>query len=81
MNADSEYNKLPVCYCKHCLYLGNPKIKRMFDTDIEYCPYCGSTESEKSSIDKWELKFEKKYKQGKFLKLNKSWKKIMEEPM
>lgn len=79
MNVDSEYNKIPVTYCKHCLYLGNPESKLVFNQYIEYCPYCYGTDFEKSTIDKWEKKFEDKYKQGKFLNIKKSWKKIMEE--
>lgn len=79
MNEDNEYNKLPVIYCRHCLYLGNPKTRKIFDETITYCPHCFGTDFDKSTIEIWEKKFEDKYKQGKFLKLNKSWKKIMEE--
>ena len=79
MNNDSEYNKIPVVYCSGCLYLGNPKTRFLFDTNINYCPYCGSTDFIKGTIEEWETKFENKYKQGNFLKLKKSWKQIMEE--
>lgn len=79
MNSNNKYDKIPVTYCKHCLYLGNPKTRRIFNDDIDYCPYCNGTEFDSSTIREWEVKFEQKYKQGKFLKLNKSWKKIMEE--
>jgi hypothetical protein len=75
----NEYDKLPVIYCKHCLYLGNTKTKFLFNKYVEYCPHCYGTEFVKSSIGKWEQLFEEKYKQGKFLKLKKSWKEIMEE--
>lgn len=64
----------PVHYCKYCLSLDNPAMLE----GIEYCKYCGSTEFEESSIDDWEIKFEEKYKQGNFLKINKKWKTIMQ---
>ena len=72
-----DYNEEPVHYCHDCLYLGNPKVVEEFG--IEYCPYCGSTDFYDSSIFEWERKFELKYKQGKFLNLKKTWKKITEE--
>ena len=68
------YDDEPVYYCKHCLSLDNPAVV----ADIEYCKYCGSTEFESDTIDNWEDKFEEKYKQGKFLKINKKWKTIMQ---
>ena len=70
----SNYNDEPVHYCKYCLSLDNPE---MLD-GTEYCKYCGSTEFEDSHIEEWEKQFEQKYKQGKFLKLNKKWKTIMQ---
>lgn len=79
MNSDSEYNKLPVTYCKHCLYLGNPKTRFVLNKYVDYCPYCYGTDFIRSGIEVWEQKFEEKYKQGNFLKIKKSWKKIMEE--
>jgi hypothetical protein len=72
-----NYNEEPVHYCHDCLYLGNPKVVEEFN--IEYCPYCGSTDFYDSSIEEWERKFELKYKQGKFLNINKTWKTITEE--
>ena len=74
MKSPSNYNDEPVHYCKYCLSLDNPE---MLD-GTEYCKYCGSTEFEDSHIDEWEKQFEQKYKQGKFLKLNKKWKTIMQ---
>ena len=71
---DIDYNLEPVHYCKHCLSLDNPSIVG----DIEYCKYCGSTDFEEDTIENWEHKFEEKYKQGKFLKINKKWKTIMQ---
>ena len=71
---DIDYNSEPVHYCKHCLSLDNPSIVG----DIEYCKYCGSTDFEEDTIENWEHKFEEKYKQGKFLKINKKWKTIMQ---
>jgi hypothetical protein len=76
-----DYNEEPVHYCKECLYLGNPKYTEteLEGHQLEYCPYCGSTEFEDSHIIEWENKFEEKYKKGKYLKIrNKTWKKIME---
>lgn len=75
----NEYDKISVHYCMHCLYLGNPDIKTIFNQKIECCPYCNGTDFNDISIEEWEEKFERKYKQGKFLKLKKSWKEIMEE--
>ena len=72
--TDIDYNDEPVHYCKYCLSLDNPEVTG----DIEYCKYCGSTDFEESSIEEWEQKFETKYKQGKFLKINKKWKTIMQ---
>ena len=74
MKSQSNYNDEPVHYCKYCLSLDNPE---MLD-GTEYCKYCGSTEFEDSYIEEWEKQFEQKYKQGKFLKLNKKWKTIMQ---
>lgn len=73
-----DYNEESVHYCSQCLYLGNPRIEYMQDTKIEYCPYCGSTKFNDDDIYEWENKFEKKYKQGKFIKIKKSWREIME---
>lgn len=69
------YNDEPVYYCKYCLSLSNPKL---LDDGTEYCEFCGSTEFESDTIDIWENKFEEKYKQGKFLKIDKKWKTIMQ---
>lgn len=70
----NNYDDEPVHYCKHCLSLDNPKLL----DNIEYCKYCGSTDFEDDSIEVWETLFENKYKQGKFLKINKKWKTIMQ---
>ena len=75
----NSYDEIPVKFCKHCLYLGNVKVTNLFDQQVEYCPHCGSTEFEETTIDEWDKLFEEKYKQGKFLKLKKSWRTIMEE--
>ena len=74
-----DYDDIPVKFCKHCLFLGNTRKTKFLDSIIEYCPQCGSTEFDESLIDEWNILFEKKYKQGNFLKLNKPWRKIMEE--
>ena len=69
-----DYDDEPVHYCKYCLSLDNPAVIG----DVEYCKYCGSTEFEEDLIEHWEKKFEDKYKQGKYLKINKKWKTIMQ---
>lgn len=74
MVEDIDYNNEPVHYCIGCLSL----ISKEMD-DIEYCPYCGGTDFNDIHITEWEKKFEEKYQQGRFLNLNKTWKKIMEE--
>ena len=79
MEQDTNYNDEPVHFCKHCLYLGNPNVTELGFETIEYCPYCGSTDFEDDHINEWESKFEEKYKQGKFLNIKKSWRKIMED--
>lgn len=76
MSKQIDYNDEPVHYCTHCLSLDNPML--IEGTDIEYCKYCGSTDFEESPIEEWEKKFEDKYKQGKYLKINKKWKTIMQ---
>lgn len=74
-----DYNEEPVHYCSNCLYLGNPLIVGTKDNQmIEFCPKCGGTHFSDSHIEEWENKFESKYKQGRYLKLKKSWEKIME---
>ena len=81
MNTQTnDYNDEPVHYCKYCLSLDNPEIfvDPTTSEETEYCKYCGSTEFEDSHIEEWEKQFEQKYKQGKFLKLNKKWKTIMQ---
>lgn len=78
MEEEINFNDIPVHYCTHCLYLGNPKIIELLTEDVEYCPHCGSTDFEDSHIEVWKKKFEDKYKQGKFLNIKKSWRKIME---
>lgn len=70
-----DFNKEPVHYCKYCLSLDNPVV---LSENIIYCKYCGSTEFTESSIEEWEKQFEDKYKQGKYLKINKKWKNIMQ---
>lgn len=78
MEEQINFNDEPVHYCSQCLYLGNPKVMELPTATIEYCPHCGSTTFEDSHIEEWEKKFEEKYKQGKFLNIKKSWRKIME---
>lgn len=60
----SIINKIPVSYCSRCLNLNSSKI-RINDDVIEYCPRCGHTHYEETSIDEWECMHEEMY--GKYL--------------
>lgn len=54
----SEYNKEPVFYCKHCLSL---KIRDAGLPDLLYCDDCGSAEILSANILEWEDIYENKY--------------------
>ena len=46
-DKQSEYNKEPVFYCKHCLSL---KIRDAGLPEVLYCDECGSTEALSANI-------------------------------
>lgn len=73
-----DYDKIPVKYCTGCLYIGNTKTVLVDGEKVDYCPYCGGTSFKEININEWEKKFEEFYKQGKYLNIKKSWKRIME---
>ena len=58
-NRNSEYNKEPVFYCKHCLSLNIRHIPRIEDS--EYCDECGATSIAEGSIEDWESLYIQKY--------------------
>ena len=73
----SKYDEEPVIYCEECLSLENPEIQEIDGIKIEVCKYCGCSRFSKTDIFDWENKFEEKYKQGKFLNIQKKWKEII----
>ena len=54
---ETDYNSLPVVYCKHCLSL---KVM-ILDDDTDYCDICGSTDTEETDILSWERLYEERY--------------------
>lgn len=58
-NQHSDYNKVPVFYCKKCLSLKIRNIPSMEDSD--YCDECGSTDIAESSIEDWEELYKSKH--------------------
>lgn len=57
MEKSSEYNNEPVCFCKKCLSL---KVLRIDDEDC-YCEDCGSTDIGQTSIEDWDIRYQKMY--------------------
>ena len=55
----SDYNKEPVFFCKHCLSLKIRYVSWLKDSN--YCDECGSTETEQASIEEWQELYKKKY--------------------
>ena len=53
---NSEYNKEPVFYCKHCLSLNIRSISGM-----DYCDKCSATDIEQCHIEEWENLYVQKY--------------------
>lgn len=51
-----EYNEIPVVYCKNCLSLNILSIDNM-----DYCDKCGSTDTAVTTIEQWEVLYEKRY--------------------
>lgn len=87
MGTDNEYDLEPVVYCRHCLWIGPTVEVSWFNGKLDACPCCGGTDFDRTFIEQWEDKFQKKYKQGRYLNIkygNKKgvelWKTIMEMP-
>jgi hypothetical protein len=55
----TEYNQIPVFYCKSCLSLKIRNIDSVEDSD--YCDDCGSTEIGECSIEEWETMYQERY--------------------
>lgn len=58
-DKNSEYNKIPVVYCKHCLSLRVGDIPIIEDSD--YCEQCGSTDIGECLIEEWENMYKERY--------------------
>lgn len=73
ISRKSDFNNVPVEYCKTCLSL---KLKTVeFENseagenrDVTYCVPCGNTELGTAHIEEWEDLYEEKYGE-KFIKL------------
>lgn len=57
-DKQSEYNKEPVFYCKHCLSL---KIRDAGLPDLLYCDDCNSADILSTSIEEWEKMYKEKH--------------------
>lgn len=55
----SEYNNIPVLYCKKCLSLKIRNVQSIEDSD--YCDECGSTDIGECLIEEWETLYKNKY--------------------
>lgn len=55
----SDYNNIPVLYCKHCLSIRVRDIPMMENSD--FCDKCGSTDIEETSIENWEELYKRRY--------------------
>lgn len=82
----NEYNQLPIKFCEHCLWIGDIDTVEMYNTAIDVCPCCGSTDFTEDFIENWDKAFKEKYKQGSYLNIKiekykgvRLWKKIMEK--
>lgn len=58
-DKNSEYNRIPVVYCKHCLSLRVRDIPIIEDSD--YCEQCGSTDIGECLIEEWENMYKERY--------------------
>lgn len=55
----TDYNNIPVFYCKNCLSL---KIFSVDHVDnSEYCDECGSTDIEQTSVENWNELYKSRY--------------------
>lgn len=77
--ASSDYDRILIECCACCLSLDSPERIEVDGEVHNVCPHCGSTEVAKMTIDKWDLKFQRKYNLGRYLDLPKgmTWEDIM----
>lgn len=55
----SEYDDIPVLYCKQCLSLKIRNVQSIEDSD--YCDECSATDIGECSIEEWETLYKNKY--------------------
>lgn len=55
----SDYNNIPVLYCKHCLSIRVRDIPMMENSD--FCDKCGSTDIGETTIENWEELYKSRY--------------------
>lgn len=67
----SDYNSIPVKYCKNCLSL---KIQTLEGANIDYCGVCGDSEIAQDKIEIWNKQYKKFYGTD-FITRNKSMEK------
>lgn len=72
--AKKDYDKILVECCACCLSLDNPEKMEVDGERISVCPYCGSTDTKRLTIEDWNNRFERKYNLGPYLKLPKGMK-------
>ena len=53
-DKQKEYNDDPIWYCTNCL---NITIKRLKDTQYDYCGSCGCTDLSAAHVYEWEEKY------------------------
>lgn len=56
-NKNSEYNDIPVAYCKNCL-----SLKIMTLDNYDFCDTCGSMDVGETDIETWDKMYQEKYK-------------------
>ena len=57
--SNTEYNNVPVFYCKNCLSLKIRDVEHIEDS--EYCDECGSTDIGTAHIKEWDAMYVAKY--------------------
>lgn len=61
----TDYDEVPVLYCRHCLSLRVKSMDEEHDEDfLEYCDECGSTDIDETDIHTWGKMYEQKYKRN-----------------
>ena len=62
LNADNEYNKEPVYYCKRCMSLNIQTIgENSKVSGFDFCTNCGGTEIETTDIFTWRNLYKKRF--------------------